>query len=87
MDKNKGKVKLSVVTRQSVLFDGEVETVSSVNDNGEFDVLEKHTNFISLVKDKIVIYTFEGEKQEMKIKEGLMRVVKDEVKVFLGLGH
>ena len=80
-------VKLSVLTRQAVLFEGEVETISSVNDKGIFDVLEQHTSFISLIKDKIVIHTLDGKEQEMKIQDGIMRVYKNEVSVFLGLGN
>ena len=83
----KGKVKLSVLTRQAVLFEGEVKTVSSVNDTGIFDVLEQHTSFISLIKDKLVIHTLDGKEQEMKIQDGIMRVYKNEVSVFLGLGN
>ena len=82
-----GKVKLSVLTRQAVLFEGEVKTVSSVNDTGIFDVLEQHTSFISLIKDKLVIHTLDGKEQEMKIQDGIMRVYKNEVSVFLGLGN
>lgn len=82
-----GGVKLSVLTRQAVLFEGEVRTISSVNDKGIFDVLEQHTSFISLIKDKIVIHTLDGKEQEMKIQDGIMRVYKNEVSVFLGLGN
>ena len=81
-----GKVHLSVLSRKEILFEAEVETVSSVNDNGNFDVLEQHTNFISLIKDKLVIRTIGGEEKVMKIKDGIMRVYKDQVSVFLGLG-
>ena len=59
--------------------------MTSVNDKGEFDVLEKHINFVTLIKEKIIIHTTDGRVEEMKIKEGVLRVHKDEVSIFLGL--
>ena len=36
---------------ESILFEGKVKALSSVNEMGPFDILPLHINFISVIKD------------------------------------
>lgn len=76
---------LKIITRQGVLFDNQVISVSSKNDAGPFDVLEKHTQFISIIKDKVVIRLQGGKVQEVPVDNAVMRVKGELVQVFLGI--
>jgi F0F1-type ATP synthase epsilon subunit len=77
--------RLVVVIRnkENVLFSGAAMAVTSVNDKGLFDVLGKHENFISLIKDKIVVHVDQKEEKEFKIENGIIRVFNDKIFAFV----
>lgn len=85
MANNKPALKLIIRNRQKVVFEGEVQAVSSVNDKGGFDVLPKHSNFISIIKEKIVVLKKDKEKQTFLIKSGIMNVRANQVEIYLDI--
>lgn len=78
------KIHLTIKTKDSILFDADTQSVSSFNDVGPFDILPMHENFISLIKDRIVIHD-KNEQKEMKIEGGLLKASKNKVDIYLGL--
>jgi F0F1-type ATP synthase epsilon subunit len=76
---------LSLIIRdpEKLIFKGDVKTISSFNEKGPFDVLPQHENFISIIKDNIVV-GLENGKKEFNFKEGIMRVSENTVKIFVG---
>lgn len=78
-------LRLKIITRQGTLFDGEVKSLTSKNDSGTFDVLQKHAQFISIIKEKIIIRLQSGQVQEVPVDNGVMRVKGELVQVFLGI--
>jgi F0F1-type ATP synthase epsilon subunit len=77
-------LQVMVMTPQQVLFEGEAVSVSSINDTGPFDVLGDHANFITLIKDQLIIRMAKDEYRTI-ISDGLLRVFQGDVKIFLGL--
>ena len=58
-------LKIRISTPREVLFEGEAESVSSVNADGPFDILPMHANFITFVqKQKFVLRLVEGQTKE-----------------------
>lgn len=76
---------LKIQTKTGVSFDNKVKAVTSFNDKGIFDVLPEHENFISVIKDKIIIHQLDGQDKEMKITNGVLKVNSNEAHIFLGL--
>lgn len=76
---------LTVVVRNKdkILYSGQAFAVSAINDKGPFDVLAEHENFISLIKDKIIIHTASKEEREIQIENGIVRVHKDKVYIYV----
>ena len=76
---------LTVIIRNKdkVLYSGQASAVTSINDKGIFDVLAEHESFITLIKDKVTIHTTPKEKQEIQIDNGILRVYKDKVYVYV----
>ena len=68
-----------------ILFDGEVKAISFTNEMGVFDILPLHQNFISIVKEKLILHHQEGRKEEINIGGGVIKVYKNSVNVFLGI--
>jgi F-type H+-transporting ATPase subunit epsilon len=82
---NISKLFLKIITRQGVLFNSEIKSLSSRNDRGPFDVLREHAQFISIIKDKITIRMPDGKVQEIPVDNGVMRVKGELIQVFLGI--
>ena len=76
---------LSVKSRDGVLYAGQVSSISSYNKKGKFDVLPQHANFISLIQKSLVIRDNRGQTREINVNNGLMRVKKDIVEVYIGI--
>jgi len=66
-------------------FSGLVRSVSSKNKLGNFDILSKHINFITLIFEELIIETLEKKKIVYKFERGVLKVSENKVKIFLGL--
>lgn len=82
---NNPLILLKIQTKQGVSFNDRVRAITSFNEKGIFDILPQHENFISVIKDKIIIHTTDGKDKEMKIDNGVLKVHENEVHIFLGL--
>ncbi len=78
---------VTIMTREEILYSGLAENVTSINDTGEFDVLKLHANFISLIKDMIVIRQTDGKVKEFAVNFGVMHVKDNVIDVFMGTGE
>ena len=76
---------LKVRSREGLVFDSEVESVSGVNDDGKFDVLRSHAKFISIIKGKLTVRLLDGVVREIPVDNAVMRVKGEEIQVFLGI--
>ena len=66
-------------------YKGPANAVSSENKVGKFDILAAHTNFISLVFNKLTITTLGNRKVDFSFKRGVLEVSEDSVRIFLGI--
>lgn len=82
--KLKLNMKLIVKNREKTIYEGEVDTVTSYNKVGIFNVLQDHANFISIVQKKILLQK-RGSTEEIVVENGLMKVKNNEVKVYVGV--
>lgn len=76
---------VSIKSPEGVVFEGNVIALSSYNDNGPFDILPMHANFISIVKNKIIIYENKKTVKEFKLDNAILKASNNNVKVFLGI--
>lgn len=83
LKKAKDRILLLIRNRQGIVFNEEVKALSSINERGPFDVLPEHANFISIIKENLIIHKKEGSKQEMKIPSGILRVHENRIEVYL----
>ena len=88
MERNITKTEKLLVTvrdRNMLMFQGQVEAVSSFNDMGPFDILPRHANFISLIKEAVILYVSEKEEKRIEITSGIIKVKENNVEVYLGI--
>ena len=80
-------LQVTIRDRQGLIFGGEAESVSSVNDKGPFDVLPLHANFISLIKKEVVLHLRGSVDKPLAVEGGVIRVKDNLVEVYLGILH
>jgi F0F1-type ATP synthase epsilon subunit len=80
------ELRVSIRNRRKILFDGTAFSVSSFNTVGEFAVLPQHANFISLIKDKVVLDKGTPNEVEFDIESGLISVDESGVNIYAGIG-
>ena len=78
------KIHVTIKNRESTFYDGDVSAISSYNDVGLFDILPMHENFISLIKDKVILHKEDAQK-EFKIDKGVLKVRDNKVNIYLDL--
>ncbi len=78
-------IHLKVRDVQKIIFEGEVERISSYNEIGPFDIYPLHANFISIIRKGLTIYKDGQVIKEISFEKAVMKVKKDVVKVFLGI--
>ncbi|PIS22556.1 hypothetical protein COT50_01460 [candidate division WWE3 bacterium CG08_land_8_20_14_0_20_41_10] len=76
-------IAVSIRSLKKSYFDGEAITLTSLNDTGEFDILSEHANFISLIRNYIIIDKGIKSEQKFVISNGILRVKENRVEVFL----
>lgn len=68
-----------------VEFIGSAKAVTSTNMKGTFDVLPYHSNFISLIKEKVTVHILEGEPISYTLQAGIIKVTGNNVTVLIGI--
>lgn len=76
---------VTVRSRDSEYFNGKAIAVSSTNQKGPFDILPKHTHFISLIKDSIAIYKTDTSIQKITFSNAVLKVKDDMVEIYIGM--
>lgn len=83
---SKNKKLLAVVRdRNGLIFQGQVEAVSSLNDKGSFDVLPQHANFITIIKKSVTVHMPDKQEKRIELESGILKVTDNNVEVYLGI--
>lgn len=84
-ENNDGKINVVIRIREKILLEERINAVTSYNDQGVFDILYGHENFISLIRQSVIIHRAGINDQEIKIDNGIMRVHQNNVYFYLNL--
>jgi len=70
---------------ENIIFDGEVDRISSYNEVGRFDIYPRHANFISIIRKQLTLYNNHQIVKDLKIEQAVLKVKNDNVSIFLGI--
>jgi F-type H+-transporting ATPase subunit epsilon len=76
---------LTIIDAEKKIFEGEVKALSSYNDDGPFDILPYHANFISIIKKKLIVHLLNGDKNEYPIEVAVLKSTENKITVFFGI--
>lgn len=78
---------LKIVAKDGILFEGQIQSLTSYNDKGRFDILALHANFISIIYKSIIIVDSKGDKKEMTIEKALLKNKSNNLEIYLGIDN
>ncbi|OGK26238.1 hypothetical protein A2954_03475 [Candidatus Roizmanbacteria bacterium RIFCSPLOWO2_01_FULL_37_12] len=78
-------ISVTIYGLESVLYKGNVNAITSINEKGKFDILPLHSNFISIVKDYLTLQLKDGSEKKFKLIQGVLKFTDNEASIFLGL--
>lgn len=69
--------------QNGIIEDGYYKYVTSFNDVGEFDILAQHANFISLIKNYVILDKTLKSERKITIESGVLKCVNERVEIFI----
>ena len=78
-------IKVKVRDAENVIFEGEVDRISSYNEVGKFDIFPLHANFISIIRKGIELFKDHQKIKDVKIDQAILKVKQDAVNIYLGI--
>jgi len=72
---------LNILTPETKVFTGEVDSVQLAGSDGKFEILNNHAPMIATIVEGTVKIKSAAGKQEFKIKSGIVEVLKNNVSV------
>ncbi len=78
-------MKAKVRDIEHVIFEGDVDRVSSYNEMGPFDVYPMHANFISIIRKEVILFNNGKILKDIKFGQAVMKVRQDLIRIYLGM--
>jgi len=85
LDNIKDHLKVEIYSTEKQVYSGDAYSLTAESEQGIFDVLPMHTNFVAILKNVISVQGIDGQKYEFKSESSIIRVAANEVFVFLGV--
>ena len=82
---DKKLINVKVRDTENVLYEGEIDRISSFNEVGPFDIYPMHANFISIINTKVTLYNKKNVVKELTFEQAVMKVKKDAAHIYLGV--
>lgn len=79
------KLAVTVKSTDAVLWEGDADSVSSVNSQGPFDILPMHSNFISVIENKPIKIRIGKERKEYNFPFSVLYAHTNKVQIFTNL--
>ena len=82
---NKKTIKVTIRDTQNIIFNDDVDRISSFNEVGRFDIYPMHANFISIIRQEINLFQDKKLVKNIKIEQAVLKVKQDIADIFLGI--
>jgi len=77
------KIHIVIRKKDGIVWQGDVDSFSSINEIGPFDILPEHSHFVGLVEQYVIIRQAKNEKK-WDIEHGILSVKDGIIEVYLG---
>jgi F0F1-type ATP synthase epsilon subunit len=76
------KLKVRLRTSEDVSWEGEADTVSSVNSQGVFDILPNHAQMVTLIEGHPILIRNGGEQKKVEFSRAVLHVHENLVSIY-----
>ena len=83
--KLKNSIKVSIFSAENKLYEKEAAALSSYNEEGKFDILPYHANFISIVTQGVTVHEIDGGEKEFPLEVAVLKAFENTIDVYLGI--
>ena len=81
----KNSIKVSIFSAENKLYEKEAAALSSYNEEGKFDILPYHANFISIVTQGVIVHEIDGGEKEFPLEVAVLKAYENTIDVYLGI--
>ncbi len=78
-------IKVSIRSTEDLIYEGNVDRITSHNEVGQFDIYPMHANFISIIEKEVILYNNHLIVKNLKLDRAVMKVKQDIVSIYLGI--
>lgn len=80
----KETIHLTIMSPHSVVWEGDIRSLSSENSEGPFDILPEHARFISLIPARpILVELLDGTEKEFRFESAVLFFESDQAKIYM----
>lgn len=72
---------VSLATPEKVVFSGEADDILLNAEKGQLNILERHANLITLVKEGPLVLRSQGREQRFQVGDGVLKVENNHLSV------
>jgi len=72
-------------SRTKNFFRGTISSLTAYNDKGELDILPMHTNFVSIVKNYVIVNKGLPNEQKFDYDSGVLSVQDGKIDLYVGV--
>ena len=77
---------LKISTPFQIVYEGEIQSISSINTAGKFDILPEHANFITLIDNKpVIVRSIDKEQKEFNFPLAILYVHGNRVNIYTNI--
>ena len=76
---------VTIKSKTESIFEGKAFSITSLNQRGFFDILPFHTNYVSLIKDFVVLDKGLATEKNIQLDKGIVTVTSNVVRVYVGI--
>ena len=82
---NKKLLNVTIKGPKNEEFNGLAFAVTSINSKGKFDILPYHANFITLIKEYVIIQQQDKKQITFPLDRGIIKCFEDKVNILIGV--
>ena len=74
---------ITIKSREKTYYQDDAESLTSLNEKGVFDILPKHSNFITIIEKYVIVHKLDKTSVQFPCAKGVLYVVNNIVAVYL----
>jgi F0F1-type ATP synthase epsilon subunit len=79
------KLQVKIQSSEKIIWQGECDSLSSINSAGPFDILPFHSNFITFIENQPIIARMGYKKEEFNFNRSIIFVSSNTISIYTNI--